>query len=315
VKALWTYDGAVSQEGTVRTGVFYAASAFVMWGLFPVYWKALGAVPALEVVAHRTAWGLVFVALWVTVRRRWGEVRAAVRNPRTLAMLAGTAAVVSVNWLLFVWAVVNDHVTEASLGYFINPLVTVLLGVVVLKERLNRPRAIAVILAGVGVVVMTLGIGRLPWVAVGLALSFGLYGLARKTVAADAVIGLLVETAILTPLAGGYIVVLGLAGSGVMGRAGFSADALLILGGAVTAVPLVLFTLGARRLPLSTVGMLQYLAPTGQFLLAVFVYREPFSTIHAVSFSLIWSALGILTWDLHRRLRPRHPHSRLTGNR
>lgn len=305
----------MSQQSASGSGVFYAASAFVMWGLLPVYWKALATVPALEVVAHRTAWGLAFVAIWVTVRRRWGEVRAAVTNRRTLAVLAGTAAVVSVNWLLFVWAVVNDRVTEASLGYFINPLVTVLLGVVVLKERLNRPQAFAVALAGAGVAVMTLGVGHLPWVAVGLALSFGLYGLARKTVDADAVIGLLVETAILTPLAGGYIVVLGLAGTGVMGRAGPSMNTLLILGGAVTAVPLVLFTLGARRLPLSTVGMLQYLAPTGQFLLAVFVYREPFSTIHAVSFSLIWSALAILTWDLHRRLRPGRSRSGATWSR
>ena len=275
-----------------------------MWGLFPIYWKALGDIPALEVVAHRTVWGLVFVALWVTVRQRWSEVRAAVQSPRTLAVLAGTAALISVNWLLYVWAVVHDHVTEASLGYFINPLVSVVLGVVVLRERLNRAQGLAVGLATAGVAVMTFGVGRLPWIALVLAVSFGLYGLARKTVAADAVIGLLVETAMLTPLAVGYLGLLAAGGTGALGRTGVAVDTLLILGGAVTAVPLVLFTLGARRLPLSTVGMIQYLAPTGQFLLAVLVYREPFTALHAASFGLIWLALGILTWDLRNRLRP-----------
>lgn len=275
-----------------------------MWGLFPIYWKALGQVPALEVVAHRTAWGLVSVALWVTVRRRWSEVRAAVTNLRSLAVLAGTAALISVNWLLYVWAVAHDHVTEASLGYFINPLVNVMLGVAVLRERLSRAQGLAVGLAAAGVAVMTIGVGRLPWIALVLAVSFGLYGLARKTVAADAVIGLLVETAILAPLAAGYIVLCAVAGTGALGQTGVAVDTLLILGGAITAIPLVLFTLGARRLPLSTIGMIQYLSPTCQFLLAVLVYREPFTALHAATFGLIWLALGILTWDLRRRFRP-----------
>jgi len=196
---------------------------------------------------------------------------------------------------------------EASLGYFVNPLVNVLLGVLVLRERLGRAQWIAVSLAAAGVVVLTVAHGRLPWIALALAVSFGLYGLARKTVGADAVVGLLWETALLTPLAAGYLVVLGRRGSGAFGPSDPGTSVLLALGGAVTAVPLVLFALGARALPLSTVGLLQYLSPSLQFLLAVLVFREPFTSAHAATFACIWTALAILTWDLRRRLRRSRP--------
>jgi chloramphenicol-sensitive protein RarD len=194
-------------------------------------------------------------------------------------------------------------VVEASLGYFINPLVNVLLGVLVLRERLGRAQRIAVALAAAGVAVLTLWHGRLPWIALALAVSFGLYGLARKTVRADAVVGLLWETAILTPLAAGYLILLDQRGVGAFGLSHHGTSALLALGGAITAVPLVLFTVGARALPLSTVGFLQYLSPSLQFLLAVLVFREPFTAVHAATFAFIWAALAILTWDLRRRLR------------
>jgi chloramphenicol-sensitive protein RarD len=290
-----------------RTGLAAAVAAFLLWGLFPLYWKLLAAVPALEVVAHRMAWGLVSVAIWVTLRGRWADARAVASRPGTVLRLAGSGALISLNWLLYIWAVINDHVVEASLGYFINPLVNVLLGVLVLRERLGRAQWIAVALATAGVAVLTLWHGRLPWIALALAVSFGLYGLARKTVGADAVIGLLWETGLVTPLAAGYLVVLGQRGSGAFGASDLPTSALLALGGAVTAVPLVLFTVGARALPLSTVGFLQYLSPSLQFLLAVLVFREPFAPAHAAAFAFIWTALAILTWDLRRRLRHEGP--------
>jgi len=293
----------VNPGASSRRGLAAAVAAFVMWGLFPLYWKLLAAVPAVEVVAHRMAWGLAAVAAWVTLRGRWADVRAVASRPRTVARLAGSGALISVNWLLYIWAVIHDRVVEASLGYFVNPLVNVVLGVLVLHERLNRAQRIAVALAAAGVALLTAAHGRLPWIAVALAVSFGLYGLARKTVGADAVVGLLWETALMTPLAAGYLAVLGQRGAGAFGASHPATSALLALGGAVTAVPLALFAQGARALPLSTVGFLQYLSPSLQFLLAVLVFREPFTAVDAATFAFIWAALAILTWDLRRRLR------------
>jgi chloramphenicol-sensitive protein RarD len=286
-----------------RTGLAAAVAAFFLWGLFPLYWKLLASVPAVEVVAHRMAWGLVAVAAWVTLRGRWADARAVACRPGTILRLAGSGALIGLNWLLYIWAVVHDHVVDASLGYFVNPLVNVVLGVVVLRERLGRAQGIAVALATAGVAVLTIAHGRLPWIALALALSFGLYGLARKTVRADAVVGLLWETVLLTPLAAGYLAFLGRQGSGAFGPSAPVTSALLALGGPVTAIPLVLFAVGARALPLSTVGFLQYLSPTLQFLLAVLVFREPFTVAHAVTFAFIWAGLAILTLDLRRRLR------------
>jgi len=297
----------VNEPSVQRTGAAYAVAAFLMWGLFPLYWKPLAAVPALEVVAHRTFWGMLSVATWITLRGRWGVVRAAVRSLCTLAVLAGTAALIGGNWLLYIWAVTHDHVMESSLGYFINPLVNVLLGVAVLRERPNRLQATAVALAAVGVAVLTLGYGRFPWIALGLATSFALYGLARKTVAADAVVGLFVETSLLAPLAAAFLLAREHTGAGAFGHAGPFATLLLLLAGPVTAVPLVLFTEGARRLPLSTVGLFQYISPSCQFLLAVLLYREPFTASHAATFACIWAGLALLTWDLRRRWRALPP--------
>jgi len=294
----------VPATSSYRAGVIFAVLAFGMWGLFPLYWKPLVAVPPLEVVAHRTVWGLISVALWVTLTRRWGEVREAIGRPRTLLVLAASAVLIGANWLIYIWAVISNHVVEASLGYFINPLISVLLGVVVLGERLSRRRGVAVALATAAVVVLTVGYGQFPWVALALAGSFALYGLARKMVAADAVIGLLVETALLAPFAAAILIGAAIDGCGALGSSGVGVNALLILSGAVTAIPLVFFTLGARRLPLSTVGLIQYLAPTGQFLLGVLLYRETFTLAHAATFSCIWAALALLAWDLRGRRAP-----------
>jgi len=293
----------VAPPASSRAGLAAAVAAFFLWGLFPLYWKMLAGVPALEVVAHRMAWGLVAMAAWVTMAARWADARAVAARTRTVVRLAGSGALISVNWLLYIWAVIHGHVVDASLGYFINPLVNVVLGVLVLRERLGRAQGIAVALAAAGVAVLAIAHGRLPWIALALALSFGLYGLARKTVGADAVTGLLWETALLAPLAAGYLFLLARQGTGAFGPSAPATSLLLALGGPVTAVPLVLFALGARALPLSTVGFLQYLSPSIQFLLAVLVFREPFTPVHAATFAFIWAALAILTWDLRRRLR------------
>jgi chloramphenicol-sensitive protein RarD len=293
----------VSLEGSLRLGALSAIAAFLLWGVFPLYWKLLAAVPALEVVAHRTIWGFFSVALWVTWRRRWSLARAAAARSRTLLALVAAALLIGFNWLLFIWAVAHAHVAEASLGYYINPLLSVVLGVAVLGERLGRAQLMALALAGTGVTVLTLAYGRLPWIALALALSFALYGLVRKTVAADAVTGLLWETGILVPAALAWLVRLAVRGEGSFAHMPILTSGLLALAGPVTAIPLVLFAKGARALPLSTIGLFQYLAPSLQFLLAVAVFREPFTTAHLVTFACIWSALALLSVDLRRRLR------------
>jgi len=252
-------------------------------------------------------WGLVVVAGWMSVRGRWPELTAALRQPRTVAALALSTVFIAVNWGLFVWAVNADRVLATSLGYFINPLVNVLLGLVVLGERLNRRQWIAVSLAATAVSILTIRQGHLPWISLVLALSFGLYGLLRKMVRADAVVGLTFETMTLAPLAAAFLLFEKHRGVAAFGHRGSTIDALLVVAGAVTVVPLILFTLGVRRLPLSTAGLLQYIAPTCTFLLAVFLYNEPFTGAHAISFGLIWTALGIYTFDIRQRLRGESP--------
>lgn len=303
-----------------RRGVAFAGAAFLFWGLSPIYWKALGAVPAGEVLAHRIVWSSVLLAAMLLARRRGRELLAAVRRPRTLATLVVTTALIAVNWYVYIWAMAAERVLEASLGYFVNPLVNVLLGVVFLRERLSRPQAAAVALAAVGVAVLTVEVGRVPWVALLLAGTFGVYGLLRKTVDAGPQVGLAVETALLTPLTLVWLARLHAGGGGAFGGGAFgggafggglATDLLLVGAGAVTVVPLVWFTQGARLLPLSALGLIQYLAPTIQFLLAVLVYREPFGATHLVAFAVIWAGLAVFTWDLRRRLRreaaPRAP--------
>ena len=248
-------------------------------------------------------WCCVFVLGWVAVRGELGAIRAALANPGSRLRLAGSGVLISINWLTYVWAINNGHVIDASLGYFINPLVSVLLGVVVLSERLNRAQWTAVGIAAAGVIYLALVTGRPPWISLVLALSFGLYGLIRKVVAVESLPALATETLVLTPLAAGYLLWLGSHGSGAFGRLGMSTDLLLLGSGIATAVPLALFAYGARRIPLSTVGLTQYLAPTMQFLLGVFFFGEPFTRARAIGFTLIWCALAIYAADGLRRSR------------
>ncbi len=288
-----------------RVGVLYTGGAFLFWGLTPTFWKLLKEVSAPQLLAHRIAWGLVFVAVWMSFRRRWPDLLAAIRRPRTRLALLASTFFITVNWGLFIYAVNTDRVLATSLGYFINPLVSVLLGLVVLGERLTPRQWLAVSLAAAGVTVMTIQAGQLPWISLVLPVSFGMYGLLRKTVNADAVVGLAFETAALTPLAVAFLLFEEQRGVAALGHISVLTDALLVTGGAVTVLPLILFTLGVRRLRLSTAGLLQYIAPTCSFLLAVLLYGEEFTITHAVTFGLIWIALAIYTIELRATLRRR----------
>ncbi len=286
-----------------RTGLAAAISAFVMWGIFPLYLKLLEAVSALQIMTHRVVWCCVLVLGWLAWRQELGAVRAALADPASRLRLAASGVLISVNWLVYVWAINNEHVVESSLGYFINPLVSVLLGVVLLSERLNRARWTAVGLAGVGVLYLAIVTGRPPWIALVLAMSFGLYGFIRKVVTVESVPALATETLLLTPLAAGYLLWLEFQGTGAFGNLGVGVDLLLLGSGLATAVPLALFAYGARRIPLSTVGLTQYVAPSMQLLLGVFVFGEPFPRARAIGFALIWLALAIYAVDGLRRNR------------
>jgi chloramphenicol-sensitive protein RarD len=276
-----------------RAGLLAGAAAYGLWGLFPIYFKALASVPPLEILAHRVSWALLLLLLLLRSRESLRLLRAALRG-RSLALLCASGLFIALNWLVYLWSILSGNIVEASLGYFITPLVSVLLGVVLLREPLERPLLLATGLAGVGVGWMTLQLGRPPWIALALALLFGSYGLIRKVVPVGAVVGLAVETLLLLPFALGYM-----AWSRVNGRLAFLSggawrDALLLLSGPLTALPLVLFAFAARRLPLSRLGFLQYLSPSIQLLLAVFLYREPLTPARLMAFLCIWSGVAIL---------------------
>jgi chloramphenicol-sensitive protein RarD len=278
-------------------GVIYAGAAFLIWGVAAVYWKELRSVPPLEIIAHRVAWSFLFLLPIIVFQRQWPEFVAILKNPRMLLILISTAILVAANWLLYVWAVNNNHLLQASLGYYINPLVNVVLGMAFLRERLRPPQVIAVLLATAGVLYLTVQYGQFPWIAIGLAMSFGLYGLIRKVAPASSLVGLTVETLLLSLPAMGYLIYLAIQETGSVFRVSLNLDLLLIGCGPLTAVPLLFFTAGAKRLYLSTVGLMQYIGPSGMFLLAVFYYDEPFSTAQIWTFVMIWTALAIYSTD------------------
>jgi chloramphenicol-sensitive protein RarD len=284
-------------------GVFYAGMAFLIWGISPVYWKAMQQVPALEIVTHRVVWSFFFLIAVTLIQKRWLQFKAALQTPRTMLVLMLTTILVSSNWLLYIWAVNAGYMLQASLGYYINPLVNVLLGMVFLKERLRRPQALAVLLACGAVVFRTVSYGEPPWIALTLGFTFGLYGLIRKVAPVGSLVGLTVETLLLTAPGMAYLLYLEWRGTGALFHGSLALDALLIGTGVFTAVPLLFFNLGARRLNLSTVGLMQYIAPSGMFLLAVLVYGEPFTAVQGWTFVLIWTALAIYSIDSVRTYR------------
>jgi chloramphenicol-sensitive protein RarD len=280
-----------------RKGWAAAAAAFTAWGLFPLYFRPLHAVSAFQVIAHRVVWSFLIVLGFVALRGELKEVRAALADRRVVLRLALSATLISVNWLVYVWAVAHDHVVDASLGYFINPLVNVLLGIVLLAERLNPAQWTAVALASAGVAYLTSVTGHLPWISLTLAFSFAGYGLIRKVVQVEALPGLAAETLLLLPCAIAYLLWCEAAGRAALGHSPRAIDVLLIGSGPLTAIPLFLFAYGARRIPYSTVGLLQYIAPSLQLACGVLAFHEPFERTHAPGFALIWTALVIYAGD------------------
>ncbi|MCQ4164195.1 EamA family transporter RarD [Tahibacter harae] len=283
-----------------RRGLFYALGAFVLWGVAPAYFKLIQQVPAAEIIVHRVIWSAVLIALVLLLSRRFVGWRHYRDNPRLLATLALSSSLITANWLIFVFAVNSGHLLDASLGYYINPIINVLLAVLFLGERLRLLQLAAVLLACLGVAYQVYELGRLPWVSLALALTFGFYGLLRKRVLLDALNGLGVETALMVPLALAYLVYLWSSGTAQFGHVSLRLDLLLMAAGVVTTIPLALFAAGAQRLPYTTIGFLQYISPSLAIVLAVGFYGEHFGQARAITFGLIWLGLLLFSWDAWR---------------
>lgn len=286
-------------------GTLFAFSAFLIWGMSPIYWKALHDVAAFEIILHRIVWSFVLLLPLVWIGRQGAELKKTLTNPTMLLILLITSVLVGGNWLVYIWAVNNGRVLQASLGYYINPLVNVVLGMLFLGERLRPAQTAAVILATVGVLNLTLRYGAFPWVALVLAFSFGFYGLVRKVVTVGPLVGLTVETLLLTVPAGIWVLYMHQMHTGTFLHADLQTNLLLLGTGVLTATPLLLFNLGAKRISLASLGFIQYTAPTGMFLLGITIFGEPFSLTQAVTFGLIWTALAIYSWDMLRSHRRR----------
>lgn len=283
-----------SHSSDPNRGVLYALLAYGAWGLLPIYWKFLGISPAVEVLSHRMIWSAVFLSLILLVQGRLHDLIALLRQPRRVGVLLLTASLLSFNWGLYIYGVNSDRVVESSLGYYINPLVTVLLGFVFLKERLYPLQRVAVALAAVGVGYFIVQLGTVPWIALGLAISFAFYGLLRKVVPVAPLVGLAVETLLITPFTLAFVSYLGLTGQGHFGQT-LPLTLLFMGAGVTTSLPLLWFNTAAKRLTLATLGFFQYLAPSIALLLGVLVYGEPFTPTHLITFGCIWTALALYT--------------------
>lgn len=289
------------EQRRAREGFLYGLVAYGWWGLVPLYFKSLEGIDPLEILAHRIVWSMVFLASLLSVAGRWGELKRCFTSPRVGGVLVATSVLIAINWFLYIYSVDREQVVQASLGYFMTPLVSVGLGMVFFQERLRKLQALALALAVTGVVILTVAVGELPWIALSLAASFGLYGLLRKALPVDGLVGLSAETLLLLPLALGFLLWRG--AEGTFGDSSWHLDVLLVCSGVVTAVPLMCFAQAARRLALSTLGFLQYLSPSLQFLIAVLAFHEPFETEKAVSFACIWAALAVFSVDAFRAYR------------
>ena len=292
-----------SDQREERSALIAGFAAFITWGLVPVYWKLLKTVPATEILAHRFVWTTVFLILLLSWQRRWSEVFEAAHSRRAMLYCLTSGSSIAINWFLFIWAVNTEHIIETSLGYFMTPLVNVLFGATFLRERLTRWQLVSVLLATVGVLNLTFGYGRFPWIALSLCFSFGVYGLLRKKSGTRAIPGLFFETIALAPIAAAYLLILHRKGVLAFGPQNLSLSFLLLISGVVTGLPLVWFGYAARHLRLTTVGFLQYLAPTCTFFLGVFLYHETFTRAHLITFTMIWTALAIFTIDAIWRWR------------
>ena len=281
----------------MNKGILYGIGAYVLWGFFPIYWKFLHAVPALQVIGHRIGWSFIFLLTYILLTKKWNDFRSASFHWKTIGIYSIAAVLLSFNWLIYVWGVNAGFIVETSLGYFINPLLSVSLGVLFLRERLRPVQWIPVALAAIGVGYLAFVYGRLPWIALSLAFTFGFYGFVKKLSPLGSLYGLTLETAIVFPIALIYLAFVNLTGSGAFLHDGAFVDAFLIGAGLVTTIPLLLFASAAKQIPLTIVGLLQYIAPTIQFLLGVFVYKEPFDHAHFIGFSIVWVALIIFAME------------------
>jgi chloramphenicol-sensitive protein RarD len=276
-------------------GMRYGILAFTVWGVLPLYWKLLNMIPSIEILAHRILWSFVFMVPILFVSGRWKDLVNVLANGRNLVLVFLSGFLISLNWFTYIWAVNSNHVIEASMGYYINPLVVVFLGMTVLKEKLGKWQVVAIILAATGVLIMTVRYGRVPWVALALACSFALYGLAKKLIPVDAVTGLTLETFIVMPLALLFIISREIKGIGALGTVPFLTIVILMGSGIATTTPLLWFAKGAKKIKLSMLGFLQYIAPTISLFLGIFVFKEYFSIAHFVSFGFIWAGLTVFT--------------------
>ena len=289
-----------------RKGVLYAIVAYLMWGFFPIYWKQLETIDALQLIGHRFGWSFILLLLFVILTRQWKNFRSLAFNKKTIRIYLIAAVLISVNWFTYVWAVNHNFVVETSLGYYINPLFSVLLGVIFFRERLRFVQWIPIGLAAIGVIYLTLTYGSLPWIALTLAFSFGLYGLIKKTAPLNSLYGLTLETGLMFLPAVAYLIFCETTGQGAFLHSGSLKDGMMVGAGLVTIVPLLLFSSALPRVPLSTIGILQYINPTMQFLLGVLVYKEPFTHNDLIGFGLVWAGLililggGVICASQHR---------------
>lgn len=274
-------------------GIIYTLGAFCAWGLLPIYWKQLNTISPMGILANRIIWSFIFVAVLLSLTKQWGKTWSILKNRSTVLSLVLSSLIITVNWLIYIWAVNSNHVVEASLGYYINPLITVLLGIFVLHERLDRWQVVSIALAAIGILILTVEFGRIPWIALSLAITFALYGLAKRLIQADSLTGLALETLIMVPA--GLVYLTFFQGQGASGQINGWTMLLLAGSGIVTATPLLWFAQGAKTIPFATVGFIQYVSPTLSLLLGVFLYKESFSMTHLLSFGFIWTAVAIFT--------------------
>lgn len=298
-------------DRSARVGLAFGLLAYAVWGVLPIYFKALPGVPAIDIVAHRIIWSLPFLAALVAVTRGWGQISVGLRDRRTLSLLLGTSVLIAINWLIYVYAVTSGHILAGSLGYYLNPLMNIMLGRFILKEPLTKLQWAAVAIAAAGVSGLARGAGTTLWISLTLCVSFATYGLLRKIASVDAVAGLAIETTILFPLALGWLL-WGLAAGQPSFGSGQTQTWLLVAAGVVSTTPLLLFTAAARRLRYSTLGILQFIAPTLQFVVAVWLYGEAFTTAHAIAFGAIWTALALYVGSLVHSMRSASRAAELT---
>lgn len=298
-------------------GIYFTAGAYIFWGVLPIYWKFLDQVPVLEILAHRVIWSFIFVLIIVGLLKRKllkNFFQVQMKQKKTWLGLFLASLLISINWFVYIFAVNTNHIVEASLGYFVNPLVAVLLGIFVLGEKMNVWQAVSFVVAGIGVVYMTLSLGTFPWIALILALSFGFYGLSKKLIKVDSILGMLLETLFIVPFALLFIAYLGVNGQLSFATGSVKSDLLLIGSGIATALPLIWFSIGAQKIPLYLVGFLQYIAPTISLLLGVLIYGEAFTKDHAVTFTCIWLALAIFSISNIRQMIKKRKTSTVATN-